>query len=75
MAEKFSQWTVVNLVFNRLAEEGLHPVLGDTGDPAEPAAQLLRSLGIEPSPEGSGHAQAQMQQDLAELRARMLPEP
>jgi len=35
--ETFNPWTVVNLVFHHLAENGLHPVLGETGDPAVPA--------------------------------------
>ena len=46
--ETFNPWTVVNLVFHHLAENGLHPVLGETGDPAVPATALLRAMGIEP---------------------------
>ena len=46
--ETFNPWTVVNLVFHHLADNGLHPVLGEAGDPAVPAAALLRALGIEP---------------------------
>ena len=46
--ETFNPWTVVNLVFHHLADHGLHPVLGDAGDPAVPAAALLRAMGIEP---------------------------
>ena len=37
--ETFNPWTVVNLVFHHLADNGLHPVLGETGDPAVPVAQ------------------------------------
>ena len=44
--ETFNPWSIVNLVFHHLAEEGLHPVLGETGDPGAPAADLLRALGI-----------------------------
>ena len=33
--ETFNPWSIVNLVFNHLAEEGLHPVLGETGDPGD----------------------------------------
>ena len=45
--ETFNPWSVVNLVFEHLAAQGLHPVLGETGDPGKPAADLLRALGIE----------------------------
>ena len=38
MTEKYSPWTVVNVVFRHLAESGLHPVLGESGDPSAPAA-------------------------------------
>ena len=31
--ETFNPWSIVNLVFHHLAEEGLHPVLGEAGDP------------------------------------------
>ena len=31
--ETYNPWTVVNLVFHHLAAEGLHPVLGEAGDP------------------------------------------
>ena len=34
--ETFNPWSIVNLVFNHLAEEGLHPILGDAGDRAGP---------------------------------------
>ena len=59
--ETFNPWSVVNLVFHHLAEQGLHPILGDGGDPGAPAAELLRCLGIEPAAEGNreesrGHA-------------------
>lgn len=69
MAEKYNPWTVVNVVFRHLADEGLAPVLGDTGDPGEPAAQLLRALGIEPAVDGTGRADEQTRQELADLRA------
>ena len=73
-AETFNPWTVVNLVFNHLASKGLHPVLGETGDPAIPAANLLRALGIEPGPERSEHVRQDVSQQLAELRVAMLGE-
>ena len=41
-AESFNPWSIVNLVFSHLASQGLHPVLGESGDPGAPAAALLR---------------------------------
>ena len=40
--ESYNPWTVVHVVFEHLADVGLHPVLGATGHPGEPAAELLR---------------------------------
>ena len=68
-AETYNPWTIVNLVFHHLAGEGLHPVLGETGDPGGPAADLLRALGITPAKEGSRQASEQTKQDLAAIRA------
>ncbi|HZD14509.1 MAG: hypothetical protein QOH09_3910 [Pseudonocardiales bacterium] len=73
-AETFNPWSIVNLVFHHLAEQGLHPVLGVTGDPGEPAAQLLRALGIEPAPEGNRQVSQDVRQHLAEIRAAVLGE-
>ena len=70
--ETFNPWTVVNLVFHHLADNGLHPVLGDAGDPAEPAAALLRALGIEPGRNDETVSSAAVQDQLAEIRERML---
>jgi hypothetical protein len=67
--ETYNPWTIVNLVFHHLAGEGLHPVLGETGDPGGPAADLLRALGITPAQEGSRQASEQTKQDLAAIRA------
>jgi hypothetical protein len=67
--ETFNPWSIVNLVFNHLAEEGLHPILGDAGDPGRPAADLLRALGIMPAAEGNRQASEQVKERLAELRA------
>jgi hypothetical protein len=61
--ETFNPWSIVNLVFHHLAGEGLHPVLG------EPAADLLRALGITPAAEGNRQASEKVKQQLAELRA------
>jgi hypothetical protein len=73
-AETYNPWTIVNVVFHHLAGQGLHPVLGETGDPGEPAAQLLRALGIEPAAEGNRQVSQNVQQHLAEIRAAMLGE-
>ena len=69
--ETFNPWTVVNLVFHHLADNGLHPVLGDAGDPAAPAAALLRALGIEPGRNDETVSSATVQDQLAEIRERM----
>ncbi|MQA15828.1 MAG: hypothetical protein GEV09_17220 [Pseudonocardiaceae bacterium] len=69
MSDKYNPWTLVNVVFHHLVDEGLHPVLGETGDPAEPAAQLLRALGVEPAAASAGAAEDEVQQELADLRA------
>jgi len=66
--ETFNPWSVVNLVFEHLAAQGLHPVLGETGDPGRPAAELLRAFGIEPAAEGNRQQSQQIQDHLAEIR-------
>jgi hypothetical protein len=71
-AETYNPWTIVNLVFHHLAEQGLHPVLGGEGHPGEPAAELLRAFGIVPTIEGDARVQAGIHGELANLRARML---
>lgn len=72
--ETFNPWSVVNLVFHHLADQGLHPILGDAGDPGEPAGELLRCLGIEPASEGNREVSLGVQQTLAEIRAAMFGE-
>ncbi len=67
--ETYNPWSIVNLVFHHLAAEGLHPVLGEAGDPGAPAAGLLRALGITPAAEGNRQASEQTKQDLAAIRA------
>lgn len=69
MADKYNPWTVVNLVFKHLADEGMEPILGASGDPGDAASQLLTSLGIEPAVDGGGKADEHIQQELADLRA------
>jgi len=67
--ETYNPWSIVNLVFHHLAEEGLHPILGDAGDPGGPAADLLRALGITPAKEGSRQESEQTKRDLEAIRA------
>jgi hypothetical protein len=68
--ETYNPWTVVNLVFHHLADQGLHPVLGDAGDPGAPAADLLRAFGIRPAAEGNQRVAEHVRDELAELRDR-----
>ena len=67
--ETYNPWSIVNLVFHHLAAKGLHPVLGEAGDPGAPAADLLRALGITPAAEGNRQASEQTRRDLAAIRA------
>lgn len=69
--ETFNPWSIVNVVFHHLADQGLHPILGEAGDPGEPAAQLLRCLGIEPAPEGNLEIARDVRDQLAQIRAAM----
>ncbi|HMG64756.1 MAG TPA: hypothetical protein VK599_17575 [Streptosporangiaceae bacterium] len=73
--ESYNPWSIVNLVFHHLAEAGLHPVLGEAGDPGAPAADLLRALGIDPAPEGNRRVTADVKAQLDELRVAVLGEP
>jgi hypothetical protein len=66
--ETYNPWSVVNLVFEHLAAQGLHPVLGAPGDPGGPAAELLLALGIQPAPEGNRQVSRHVQQQLSQLR-------
>lgn len=68
-AETYNPWSVVNLVFTHLADEGLHPVLGETGDPGPPAQALLLALGIQPAAEGNREVVRDIRAQLAEIRA------
>lgn len=67
--ETYNPWSVVNLVFHHLAEQGLHPVLGEAGDPGGPAAALLRALGIEPAAQGNRQVSRDVKDQLAQIRA------
>jgi hypothetical protein len=72
--ETFNQWSIVNLVFEHLTDQGLNPTLGQGGDPGAPAAELLRCLGIAPAPEGNRHVAETVQDRLAELRSAVFPD-
>lgn len=73
--ESYNPWSVVSLVFHHLAATGLHPVLGEGGDPGIPAAALLRAFGIDPAPEGDRRVRADVRTQLDELRAAFFDEP
>jgi hypothetical protein len=66
--ETYNPWSIVNLVFRHLADEGLHPVLGEAGDPGAPAAALLTALGIIPSTDGNKKVNRRVSDELARLR-------
>ena len=69
MEETYNPWSVVSLVFRHLADEGLRPVLGESGDPGKPAAEFLRCLCITPAAEGSRQVAGRVSDELARLRA------
>jgi hypothetical protein len=71
----YNPWTVVNVVFRHLTDQGMEPTLGVGGDPGEPAAELLRALGVVPAAEGDARVKEDVHQRLATLRATMLDEP
>jgi hypothetical protein len=70
-AETYNPWSVVNLVFSHLVDEGLHPVLGESGDPGPPARALLLALGVEPAAEGNREVKRDVYAQLAKIRAAM----
>lgn len=73
--ETYNPWTIVNVVFHHLAEQGLHPQFGEGGHPGEPAAALLKTLGISPLAEGDIRVRQDARQQLADLRAAMFDDP
>jgi hypothetical protein len=73
--ESFNPWTVVNLVFHHLADQGLHPTFSRVGDPGAHAADLLRAFGITPAAEGNRQDLARKADELARIRAAMFGEP
>lgn len=74
-AETYNPWSIVNLVFTHLAEQGLHPVLGESGDPGPPARELLVALGIEPAAEGNRDVMRDVRTHLSEIRAAVFGDP
>ncbi|MCW2600919.1 MAG: hypothetical protein JWM02_2748 [Frankiales bacterium] len=72
--ETYNPWSVVNVVFKHLAEQGLHPVLGGGGDPSAAAKQLLEALGIEPAAEGNRQVMREVRSHLETLRTTVLGE-
>jgi hypothetical protein len=74
-SESYNPWSIVNLVFHHLAEQGLHPVLGESGDPGGPARELLLALGIEPAAEGNRQITVNVRSELEELRIAVFGEP
>jgi hypothetical protein len=72
--ETYNPWSIVNLVFHHLADEGLRPRLGDAGDPGGPAAALLQALGIQPAPEGNMLVTRDVRDQLSQIRAAMFGE-
>lgn len=68
-AEAFNPWTVVNVVFTHLVDQGLHPVLGEHGDPGRAAHDLLVALGIEPRAEGNREVMRKVHDHLSEIRS------
>jgi len=72
--ETFNPWSIVNLVFQHLADQGLHPILGEAGDPGAPAAELLRALGVQPAAEGNLEISRDIRAQLAELRTAVFGE-
>jgi hypothetical protein len=73
-SETYNPWSIVHLVFHHLAGEGLHPVLGEAGDPGPPAADLLRALGIWPAAEGSRQHADEIQVQLEQIRIAVFGE-
>jgi hypothetical protein len=72
--ETYNPWTVVNLVFHHLVEQGLHPVLGEKGDPGAAARDLLLALGINPAAEGNRQIMRDVYAHLAEIRVAVFDE-
>lgn len=74
-SQTYNPWSIVHLVFEHLSTEGLHPTLGDGGDPGVHAEALLRALAVEPTVEGNRAVRRDVHRHLAEIRAVMLEDP
>jgi hypothetical protein len=72
--ETYNPWSVVNLVFTHLSDQGLHPILGEGGDPGPPARALLLALGITPDAQGNREVMRGVRAHLAEIRRVMFEE-
>ena len=72
--ETYNPWSVVNLVFHHLAEQGLHPILGGAGDPGAPAAAAAAGAGHRAGRGGQPAGHADVEQHLAEIRAAVFGE-
>lgn len=70
----YNPWTIVNLVFAHLAEQGLTPVIGQE-DPSKPAGELLSVMGLVPSAIPDARSMQRRDEELAALRTKHLPEP
>lgn len=68
----YNPWTVVNLVFEHLVEQGFRPTLGEEDNPGEAGAALLRALGVTPGIDSGGLNTSEIHDELAELRATIL---
>jgi len=73
-AESYNPWSVVNLVFTHLSDQGLHPILGDRRDTRQPTRALLLALGIEPAAEGNREVMKGVREHLAQIRAVVFEE-
>ena len=73
--ETYNPWSVVHVVFAHLAEQGLHPVLGEAGDPGPPARGLLEALGIQPAAEGNREVMRDVRAHLEQLRIAVFEDP
>ena len=69
-AETYNPWSIVNLVFTHLADQGLHPILGRERRPGSAGAGAPEALGIEPAAEGNREVMRDVRAHLAEIRGR-----
>src|SRR5579875_1038869 len=48
--ETFNPWSIVNVVFHHLADQGLHPILGKLGTPESPPRNCSDAWASSPPP-------------------------